>query len=161
MEKIATYSKESIVYIDESGIDSYAYKPYGRAKKGTLVYGDLSGKRFARESFVAAKCGSQILAPLCYQGTCDTILFNTWVERFLVPILKPNQVVVLDNATFHKSPKTKKLIEAAGCTLLFLPPYSPDLNPIEKFWAWLKAQINKSIHTFSNLSGAIDHVFSM
>lgn len=84
-----------------------------------------------------------------------------WIETFLVPVLKPGQVVILDNATFHKSEKTRRLIENVGCSLLFLPPYSPDLNPIEKFWAWFKARIRKLIHNFSTLAQAIDHVFSM
>lgn len=136
-------------------------RAYGWARKGELIYGEVSGKRFARESFIAAKCGSEILAPLCYKGTCNTILFNLWVEDFLIPVLKPGQVVILDNATFHKSIKTRKLIEDAGCTLLFLPPYSPDYNPIETYWANFKAKIKRVIHNFLNLADAIDFVFSM
>ena len=97
---------------------------------------------------------------MCYKGTCDTLLFNLWVEEFLVPELKPGQVVILDNATFHKSEKTRKLVEGAGCTLLFLPPYSPDLNPIEIFWANFKAKIRCVIRQFTKLSEAIDFVFS-
>ena len=89
------------------------------------------------------------------------MLFDMWIETFLVPVLKPGQVIILDNAAFHKSDKTRKLIEDAGCTLLFLPSYSPDLNPIEKFWAWFKAHIRKIILNFSTLDQAIDHVFSM
>lgn len=98
---------------------------------------------------------------MCYQGTCDTVLFNTWVQDFLVPTLRPGQVVVLDNATFHKSEKTRHLIEEAGCQLLFLPPYSPDLNPIEIFWANLKAKIKSIIYKFKTLQQAIDHAFSL
>lgn len=135
-------------------------RAYGWAEKGKLVYGEVSGKRFARESFIAAKCGSKILAPLCYKGTCNTKLFNLWIEDFLIPVLKPGQVVILDNATFHKYIKTKKLIESAGCTLFFLPPYSPDYNPIETFWANFKAKIKSIIHNFSKLADAIDFVFS-
>lgn len=161
MEQISSYSKEDLVYVDESGIDTYVHKDFGWAPKGELIYGEISGKRYARESFVAAKCGLQILAPLCFKGTCDTALFDMWIEDFLVPALKPGQVVILDNATFHKSVKTKNLIEDAGCTLLFLPPYSPDFNPIEKFWAWFKAKIKKVIKEFKTLSEAIDHVFCM
>jgi transposase len=110
---------------------------------------------------VAAKCASKILAPFCFQGTCNAALFNLWVERFLVPELAPGQVVVLDNATFHKSEKTKWLIEQAGCTLLFLPAYSPDLNPIEVFWANLKTKIRNLIHNESTLAQVIDQAFSM
>ena len=64
--------------------------------------------------------------------------FNSWVENFLVKELKTGQFVVMDKASFHKSQKTNELIEAAGCKVIFLPSYSPDLNPIEKFWANMK-----------------------
>jgi transposase len=161
LELIKQYAKDKLVYIDESGIDAYVYKNSGWAPKGDLVYGEISGKRYARESFVAAKCASKILAPFCFKGTCDTTLFDMWVEKFLVPALKPGQIVVLDNATFHKSAKTRKLIEDAGCSILFLPPYSPDFNPIEKFWAWFKAKIKKVVKNFKTLSEAIDNVFCM
>jgi transposase len=119
-----------------------------------------SGKRFARESFIAAKCGAKILAPMCFKGTCNTELFNIWLEEFLVPELVPGQILIMDNATFHKSVKTKEIIEKAGCKLKFLPAYSPDLNPIEKFWAFLKNKIRASIHKFCSLSKAIDFAFS-
>lgn len=65
----------------------------------------------------------------------------------------------MDNAAFHKSEQTKKIIADAQCNLLFLPPYSPDLNPIEKLWANLKAKIKKIVGQFNNLAGAIDHAF--
>jgi transposase len=75
--------------------------------------------------------------------------------------LKPGQVVILDNATFHKSEKTRSLIEAAQCELIFLPSYSPDLNPIEIFWANLKSKVRENLKTFSSLSQAIDAAFIM
>jgi transposase len=115
----------------------------------------------ARESFIAAKCGSEILAPACFEGTCNTALFNIWIEKFLVPVLRPGQVVVMDNAAFHKSEKTKQLIENAGCTLLFLPPYSPDMNPIEIFWDNFKVKVKSIIHNFQTLQQAIDSAFNM
>ena len=126
---------------------------------GQPVFGAVSGKRYQRESFVAAKVNEKVIAPFCYQGTCDTNLFNFWVEWFLVPLLKPGQVVILDNATFHKSQKTKELVRTAGCRLLFLPPYSPDLNPIERFWANLKRTIRENLKKFKTLSETIDHSF--
>lgn len=103
-----------------------------------MVYGAISGTRFCRESFIAALSQSRILVPFCYTGTCDTSLFNIWLKQVLVPELKQGQVVILDNASFHKSKTSIEIIEKAGCEILFLPPYSPDLNPIEKFWANFK-----------------------
>lgn len=147
------------MYVDESGIDSYAYRPWARALRGAKIYGGISGKRYERESFIAAKCGDQIIAPFCFKGTCDTKLFDFWVEKYLIPLLSKGQIVIMDNATFHKSKKTRELIEKAECRLLFLPPYSPDLNPIEKFWANLKRIISYTIAGFKSLSEAIDHAF--
>ena len=97
---------------------------------------------------------------MCFKGTCNTELFNAWLEKVLIPQLKPRAIVVMDNASFHKSQKTKDLVESANCQLLFLPPYSPDLNPIEKFWALLKAKIRNSVSDFSSLSRAIDYAFN-
>jgi hypothetical protein len=133
LEQIRAEPKDKLVFVDESGIDSFLYRMYGRSKKGQLVFGKVSGKHFYRESFIAATCHSKILAPLCFQGTCNTDLFEFWIEKFLLPELKPDQIVIMDNTTFHKSKKIQVLIEKAQCKLLFLPPYSPDLNPIEKF----------------------------
>lgn len=74
----------------------------------------------------------------------------------LIPKLKPGQVLILDNASFHRSEESKKLVEAAGCKLLFLPPYSPDLNPIEKCWANLKVKIRELLPKFKKFTDAID-----
>ena len=115
--------------------------------------------RYARESFIAAKIESRILAPFCYKGTCDTLLFNHWLKDFLIPELKPGQVVIMDNATFHKSKESLKLIEKADCKILFLPPYSPDLNPIEIFWANFKKMVRTQLETLKVLADAIDFSF--
>ena len=160
LKQIAQISKKDILYIDESGIDEFAHREYGWAPKGEKVHGEISGKRYARESFIAAKCESKIIAPFCFTGTCDTMLFNTWLEHVLKPHLSRGQVIVMDNASFHKSEKTRSIIENMGCFLLFLPPYSPDLNPIEKFWANLKAKIKRTIHEFESLGEAIDYAFT-
>ena len=161
MEQIKAIAVSDLVYVDESGIDSYLHRSYGWAQRGYRAYGEISGKRFARESFIAAKCDSKIFAPLCFQGTCNTLLFNMWVEKCLVPQLRPGQIVILDNATFHKSQIAKRLIEGVGCRILFLPPYSPDFNPIEKFWSWLKSKVRSVLPNFKNLSQAIDYAFSL
>ncbi len=77
------------------------------------------------------------------------------LRSFLLQELKPGQVVVMDNATFHRSFKTNELIESVDCKLIFLPPYSPDLSPIEKFWANMKRWIQPSIDTFNHLFDSI------
>lgn len=160
MEHLRKYKAEELVYVDESGIDSYVYYPWGYGKRGQIVYGEVSGHRYDRESFIAGKSNGKIIAPMCFKGTCNTSVFNAWVEKVLLPELRPGQIVVLDNASFHKSLRTKELLESVGCNLLFLPPYSPDLNPIEKFWATLKAKIRYSASHSYSLSNAINCAFN-
>ena len=87
------------------------------------------------------------------------VLFNNWVEKFLIQELKLGQVVVMDNASFHKSQKTRELIESVGCRIIFLPPYSPDLNPIEKFWANMKRWIKDKIAKIGQLENALEIFF--
>ena len=101
--------------------------------------GKQTGQYTRRTSIVAGLCGKSLLAPMLFQGSCCTDLFVKWVEDILAKELKLGQVVVMDNASFHKSPRVKDVIEKAECKLIFLPPYSPDLNPIETFWANMKA----------------------
>jgi transposase len=86
-------------------------------------------------------------------------LFNTWLKKICLPELRPNSVLILDNASFHKSKETVEIIEKAGCEVLFLPPYSPDLNPIEKFWANFKRKVKETVQDFSTLAEAIDYTF--
>jgi transposase len=82
-----------------------------------------------------------------------------WLKDFLIPELKPGQVVIMDNATFHKSQKSEELIKQSGCQILFLPPYSPDLNPIEKFWANFKKMVRSNLEKIQNLAKSIDFSF--
>jgi transposase len=84
--------------------------------------------------------GQTLQAPCLFEGSCTTALFNAWLAQALCPLLHRDHVVVMDNAPFHKSALTHALITSTGATLLFLPPYSPDLNPIEHDFATLKRQ---------------------
>lgn len=77
----------------------------------------------------------------------------------LIPNLRPGQIIIMDNASFHKSAKTRELIESAGCKLLYLPPYSPELNPIEKTWANIKRKITAFLETGQDLLSSINHAF--
>jgi transposase len=110
---------------------------------------------------IAAWCHRQVVALLTFTVYCNTALVESWVQQCLVGQLKPRQVVVMDNTntSFHKSTLVRQLIEQVGCTLLFLPPYSPDLNKIEKFWARLKHYLRKTGKQFQNLWDAVDNTF--
>jgi len=81
----------------------------------------------------------------------NRIVFETWIETCLVKCLKPGQCLVINNATFHKGRRIEMLIEQAGCKVLYLPPYSSDLNKIEQCWSWLKSQIRKCRNEFNSL----------
>ncbi len=120
---------------------------YAYARKGVRVYGRTSGHRRPRTSLIAARISKRFVAPILFEGSCDTAVFNWWLETQLCPLLNATQVVVLDNASFHNSTKTRDLIERTGATLLFLPPYSPDLNPIEHDFATLKCLREYNAHT--------------
>ena len=100
LENIPPYNR---VYVDESGINKYLHREKARSERGIKIHGAVSGLRYTRESFIAAKAGSKIFAPFCYTGTCDTKLFNLWLKDFLIPELKHGQVVIRDKATFYKS----------------------------------------------------------
>jgi transposase len=123
------------------------------------VIGFVAGRKFRRTNIVAGYIDGKTIAECAYDCTTDRMVFSTWIEKALVPELKPGQVVVMDNAAFHKDRRTQELIEGAGCTLLFLPPYSPDLNPIEKFWANLKRKLADILHLFSSFDDALHHAF--
>lgn len=103
------------------------------------VYGQRAGSRRARTSLLLAKNGEKLLAPMLFEGTCNHHIFNAWVRRRLLRALPKKALVILDNAAFHKHPSTRQLIESKGHVLLFLAPYSPDLNPVERTFASIKA----------------------
>lgn len=144
------------IYLDESGINEYLHREYARGFRGKEVPGEVSGKRFARQSVISALFNGKFFAPMCFEGTCDTSLFNTWLKEMLIPNLRPGQVLILDNASFHKSAESQKLVENAGCKILFLPPYSPDLNPIEKYWANMKKKVREYLREAQTFSEALD-----
>lgn len=130
--------KKTLVYVDESGFAPEVVRQYGRAPRGRKVHGLRPGNSRPRTCLLAAQIEGSVQATQLWEGTCDTLTFNHWLEHLLCPILSDKHVVVLDNATFHHSTTTKELIEQAGATLLFLPPYSPDFNPIEQDFAAIK-----------------------
>ena len=105
---------------------------------------------------MAALNGDEIKAPIRYSGTANSDLFLYWLEIFLLPVLKKGQVVIMDNCSIHKSLKVKELIESVDCRLIYLPPYSPDLNPIENYWAVMKNNIKKIRNNFEDIVEAID-----
>ena len=139
---------DRIAYVDETGIDKYLHREYGRAKRGESVCSLISGRKYKRTGIVAAQIGKKITVPLQYGGTMDSALFEMWFETLLLPALPAKTVIVMDNASFHRRSRLVLLAESAGHTLIFLPPYSPEFNPIENFWSWLKNHLRKILPKF-------------
>ena len=158
---ISSLHKARIYYIDECGIDTYVCREYAHAKRGKKVAGNISGKRFKRTNIVAAKCGADIVAPMIYDGTTDSTLFEDWFEYHFLPVVPEGSYCILDNATFHRKSRLHALAENVGCRVIFLPPYSPDLNPIENFWAWLKRQLKKILPHCEGFMDALCGLFKV
>lgn len=127
------------MYLDETGFEREAPRTHGYGKIGYRVYGKRSGNSRPRTSLLLAQHGKKLLAPMLFAGTCNTAVFNAWVEQVLLPELPPKSLVIMDNAAFHKHPSTRQLIESHGHVLLFLAPYSPDHNPIENTFSAIKS----------------------
>jgi transposase len=159
VEKLKGIPPDQLIYVDEAGIDEYLYREYARAARGVKVYAKISGRKFYRVNIVAGICLGSWLAPLQYSGTTDSLLFEYWFENRLLKEAKTGSVIVLDNATFHKKAVLPGLAEKYGCTVLFLPPYSPDLNPIETKWAWLKRTLRKILPEFDSFDLALQDSF--
>jgi len=147
--------------VDETGIDTYLYREYGWSQRGKLLMSSISGRKFERTGIVAAQMGKSILAPLAYDGTMNSLLFETWFERCLLPALPNAAVIVMDNASFHRKSRLLSLVENSGHRLLFLPPYSPELNPIENFWSWLKRHLRKILPLHRSFYDALCSAFQV
>lgn len=127
-----------LIYVDETGFAPSTYRPYARAPKGKPVIGYRNSAQRPRTSLLGGYLKNKLIALMLFEGTCNTLIFNEWIRHFLLPSLTQPSVIILDNATFHKARSTLTLIKEAEHRLLFLPPYSPHLNPIEKLWANIK-----------------------
>lgn len=153
-QKIEYFQNEGrpIVYIDESGFAQDMPRTHGYSLKGERCYGKHDWGAKGRTNVIGALIGATLLAVGLLAGSVNTTVFTCWVADFLLPNLPNGSVIILDNAAFHKGKEMQKMIEEAGHTLLYLPPYSPDLNPIEKKWAQAK-QIRRTTNC------SIDHLF--
>lgn len=133
-----------LVFIDETWAKTNMTPIRGWAPRGTKLVARAPFGHWRTLTFLAALRHDRIDAPCVLDGPINGVSFTAWVEQFLVPTLKPGDIVIMDNLGSHKGQAVQTAIRAAGARLLFLPPYSPDLNPIEQVFAKLKLLLRKA-----------------
>ena len=132
------------VFLDETGTATNLARRYGRSPCGERLVAAVPHGHWQTTTFIAGLKQNGIVAPLVLDGPMTGPAFRAYVEQFLAPALEPGDVVVLDNLAAHKVDGVRQAIAAAGASILYLPPYSPDLNPIEQLFAKLKALLRKA-----------------
>ncbi len=135
---------QALVFVDESGFSHSMPRTYGYSSKGDRCYGSHDWGAKGRTNVIGALIDKDLVVTDLFQTNIDTTIFSNWIQESLIPKLPSHSVIVMDNASFHKGASMKKSIEEAGHTLMYLPPYSPDLNPIEHKWAEKKSERRKT-----------------
>lgn len=153
------HAPERLVFIDETSVNTKMTRLRGRARHGRRLKANAPFGKWGTQTFIAGLRHGALTAPWVIPGAMDRHAFNTYIETQLAPTLAPGDVVILDNLSVHKSTKAEAAIRARGAWMLFLPQYSPDLNPIEMAFAKLKAHLRKaSARTFDALIAAIGDI---
>lgn len=145
-----------LVFLDETGLNTAMTRRYGRAPKAERCLGFAPHGHWQTNTFIAALRVDRLEAPWLLDGPMNGEAFLVYVQKILLPTLQPGDVVICDNLSSHKNAEVAKCLKQAGVTLRFLPPYSPDLNPIELAFAKLKAMMRKAAaRTFDALLDAV------
>lgn len=137
---------ERLVFLDECGVQTNMARLYGRAPRGERACGTAPCGRWERLTVLGALGPSGIVAAMAVQAATDGAVFTAYLDRVLLPELrrtKPDAVLVMDNLAAHKTARVRALLDASGFTYRYLPPYSPDLNPIEPAWAKVKGELRR------------------
>jgi len=145
-----------LIFLDETGLNTKMTRLYGRAARGQRCLGQAPHGHWASVTFIAALRHDRLSAPWVIDGPMDGTLFLTYLEKVLAPELLPGDLVICDNLSSHKVSGVKQAVESSGARLLYLPAYSPDLNPIEMAFAKLKAALRRAAQ--NTLSGLIKAV---
>ena len=141
--KQRTLDISQLVFLDESGANTGMTRLYGRALRDKRVVEAVPDTRFHRTTMLSSVRLDGTTVPLVFEGALNGDIFRAYVEQLLVPSLHPGDIVVMDNLSSHKVCGIVEAIEAVGASVMFLPPYSPDLNPIELMWSKIKAILRK------------------
>jgi transposase len=152
-----------LVFIDETSANTKMTRRYGRSPRGQRVVEAVPHGHWKTTTFVAALRSEGLVAPMVIDGAMNGDLFVAYTEQVLVPTLKAGDVVVLDNLSSHKRVAAVRAIEEVGCTVAYLPPYSPDYNPIELAFAKVKARLRaaklRTIDKVENFFGTVHEAF--
>ncbi len=133
-------------------------KEYGYQLKSQRLIANRSGKRGIRITVIAVRdSNNNLLAVFRFEGYTNKEIFQQYLQEILLPVIKKDQVIILDNAKFHKGEDIRRLTEEKGVKLKYLPSYSPDLNPIEKKWAQIKKIYRKMTYKFENKLELLDN----
>jgi transposase len=160
-ELIAPLDLERLKFIDESGVNLAMTRRYGRAPRGERVVGAVPQNYGANVTMLAALSLQGVDAVMTIDGATDAEVFHAYVEQVLCPTLAPGDVVIMDNLRAHKVAGIRERIEACGAQLIYLPPYSPDLSPIEPCWSKLKTLLRTAqARTRDALDAAIRQVLA-
>jgi transposase len=141
---LRTISRERLIYLDESGVSTQMTRSYGRARGGQRVADAVPGGHWKMLTILGALNDQGMLAAMTIEAATDREVFLAFLEEVLCPKLRPGDVLVMDNLSAHKVSGVRERVEAAGARVLYLPPYSPDLNPIEKAWSKLKTLLRSA-----------------
>jgi len=136
-----TFDINRLVFLDETGAKTNMTRLYGRALHGERVVDNAPCGHWCTTTIIGAIRLDGSTACMSVNGATDKIIFREYVRHVLIPTLRPGDIVILDNLSAHKDDETQTLIEQVGAELCFLPPYSPDLNPIEKMWSKIKTYL--------------------
>jgi len=161
LEQIKQIAVERIVYLDESGSEDNITFTHGCSIEGERCYGKKEFRHKIRVSKIAALRNKKLFAPFVFTGNCNSSVFETYLINVLLPELSKGDVVVMDNIAFHKNESVKTLIESVGATILFIPPYCPDLNLIEHYWHMVKQNIRKIKHNFKDFIDCVCAAINM
>ena len=155
----AAFDITKLVFLDESGVATNMAPLYGRSPKGERVYGNVPHGHWHTNTFIGALRHDGITAPWLLDGPMNGDAFVQYVEEVLAPTLKAGDIVIADNLSSHKVAGVAQALAKCGARIIYLPAYSPDLNPIENFFSKLKALLRKaSARSFEGLLDAIAHI---
>ena len=153
---MSAIAPKNLVFVDESGANLSFCRLWARAPRGLRAFGSTPQNWGENISILSALCLRGTLASMHVEGSTDGAVFLSYVEKVLAPQLWPGALVVMDNLSSHKVAGVEEAVAAAGARLRYLPPYSPDLNPIEQAWSKLKAHLRSvAARTYSELARAI------